>query len=54
MVRYKYNIKFKTIKELKLPKERHQHVPKDVIIEHTGAKTKEQPPANKYIQGVLF
>ena len=42
VVRHKDNIKFRTIKELELPEERHQHVLKDEIIELTGTKTKEK------------
>jgi hypothetical protein len=44
VVRHKDNIKFKTVKELELPEERHQHVLKDEIIELTGTKTKEKYP----------
>ena len=44
VVRHKSNIKFKTIKELELPENRHQHVLKDEIIELTGNKTKEKYP----------
>ena len=44
VVRHKDNIKFKTLKELQLPKERHQHLLKDEIIELTGTKTKEKYP----------
>lgn len=44
VVRHKDNIKFKTIKELELPEDRHQHVLKDEIIELTGTKTKEKYP----------
>lgn len=44
VVRHKHNIKFKTIKELKLPDNKHQHVLKDEIIELTGNKTKEKYP----------
>jgi hypothetical protein len=40
VIRHKDNIKFKTLKELELPKERHQHLLKDEIIELTGVKTK--------------
>ncbi|NQY31441.1 MAG: IS4 family transposase [Flavobacteriaceae bacterium] len=42
VVRHKNNIKFKTVKELNLPQDRHQHVLKDEIIELTGNKTKEK------------
>lgn len=42
VVRHKDNIKFKTIKELELPQNRHQHVLKDEIIELTGTKTKQK------------
>jgi len=44
VVRHKDNIKFKTIKELELPENRHQNVLKDEIIELTGNKTKEKYP----------
>jgi hypothetical protein len=44
VVRHKNNIKFKTIKELKLPDNKHQHVLKDEIIKLTGNKTKEKYP----------
>jgi len=42
VIRHKDNIKFKTVKELELPKERHQHLLKDEIIELTGVKTKSK------------
>jgi hypothetical protein len=44
VVRHKDNIKFKTVKELELPGERHQNVLKDEIITLTGSKTKEKYP----------
>lgn len=44
VVRHKDNIKFRTVKELELPQERHEHVLKDEIIELTGTKTKEKYP----------
>lgn len=44
VVRHKDNIQFKTIKELKLPENRHEHLLKDEIIELTGNKTKEKYP----------
>lgn len=44
VVRHKDNIQFRTIKELELPQDRHQHVLKDEIIELTGTKTKEKYP----------
>lgn len=44
VVRHKDNIKFKTVKELELPEERHQHVLKDEVIELTGIKTKVKYP----------
>lgn len=44
VVRHKDNIQFRTIKELELPEDRHQHVLKDEIIELTGTKTKEKYP----------
>ncbi len=40
VIRHKNNIKFKTIKELELPQNKHQHVLKDEIIELTGIQTK--------------
>jgi len=39
VIRHKDNIKFKVVKELELPENRHQHILKDEIIELTG-KTK--------------
>lgn len=44
VVRHKDNIQFKTIKELKLPENRHEYLLKDEIIELTGNKTKEKYP----------
>lgn len=44
VVRHKSNIKFKTVKELELSENRHQHVLKDEIIELTGNNTKEKYP----------
>jgi hypothetical protein len=44
VVRHKDNIKFKTIKELELPENKHQHLLKDEIIELTGTKTKGKYP----------
>lgn len=44
VVRHKDNIKFRTIKELELPQDRHQHLLKDEIIELTGTKSKERYP----------
>lgn len=41
VIRHKDNIKFKVVKELELPENRHQHILKDEIIELTG-KTKEK------------
>lgn len=46
VVRHKENIQFETIKELELPKERHQHILKDEIITLTGNKTKDKYPKN--------
>lgn len=46
VVRHKDNIKFKTIKELELPENRHQHLLKDELILLTGNKTKEKYPKN--------
>lgn len=40
VVRYKNNIKFETIKELGLPKNKCQHLIKEEIIEFTGNETK--------------
>ena len=53
VVRHKNNIKFKTIKELELPENRHQHVLKDEIIELTGNKTKHSL-SQKSIKDVDF
>lgn len=44
VIRHKDNIKFKTIKELELPENRHQNILKDEIIELTGDKTKDKYP----------
>lgn len=44
VVRHKDNIKFRTIKELELPEDRHQHLLKDEVIELTGTKTKGKYP----------
>lgn len=44
VVRHKDNIKFRTIKELELPQDKHQHLLKDEIIELTGIRTKEKYP----------
>ena len=44
VIRHKDNFIFKTIKELELPKTKHQHLLKDEIIELTGTKTKEKYP----------
>jgi len=46
VVRHKENIQFETIKELELPKERHQHILKDEIITLTGNKTKDKYSKN--------
>jgi hypothetical protein len=42
VVRHKDNIRFKTLKELELPENRHQYLLKDEIIELTGNKTREK------------
>ena len=42
VIRHKDNFTFKPIKELELPKTKHQHLLKDEIIELTGNKTKEK------------
>jgi hypothetical protein len=44
VVRHKDNIKFRTVKELELPENRHQHLLKDEIIELTGTNTKDKYP----------
>ncbi len=44
VVRHKDNIKFRTVKELDLPQNKHQHLLKDEIIELTGARSKERYP----------
>ncbi len=44
VVRHKENLKFKPVKELELPKNRHQHILKDEIIEFTGTKAKQNYP----------
>jgi hypothetical protein len=42
VVRHKENLKYKTIKENKLPDNKHQHVLKDEIIELTGTNTMDK------------
>jgi hypothetical protein len=44
VVRHKENLKFKPVKELELPENRHQHILKDEIIEFTGTKAKQNYP----------
>lgn len=44
VVRHKENLKFKSLKELELPENRHQHILKDEIIEFTGTKAKQNYP----------
>jgi IS4 transposase len=44
VVRNKDNIQFKTVRELELPSNRHEHVLKVEIIELTGSKTKSKYP----------
>ena len=44
VVRHKENLKFTTIKENKLPDNRHQHILKDEIIEFTGVQAKNKYP----------
>ena len=44
VIRHKDHFIFKTIKELELPKTKHQHLLKDEIIELKGNKTKEKYP----------
>jgi hypothetical protein len=44
VVRHKDNMQFRTVKELELPQDKHQHLLKDEIIELTGTKTKEKYP----------
>ena len=44
VIRHKDNIKFKIIKELDLPQDKHPELLKDEIIELTGTKTKEKYP----------
>lgn len=46
VLRHKDNIQFETIKELELPKVRHEHILKDEIITLTGNKTKDEYPKN--------
>lgn len=46
VIRHKENLKFKSIKDLELPENRHQHVLKDEIIELMGSKTKTLYPKN--------
>lgn len=44
MIGYKDNIQIKTLKDLRVPENRHQHIPKDEIIELTGNKIKNEFP----------
>ena len=44
VVRHKENLKFKPVKELELPENRHEHILKDEIIEFTGTKAKQNYP----------
>lgn len=44
VVRHKNNIKFRTVKELELPQDKHQHLLKDEIVELTGTRSKERYP----------
>ena len=44
VVRHKSNIKFKTIKEIELPENRHPQLLKDEIIELTGTASKKKYP----------
>lgn len=44
VIRHKDNIKFKAVKEKELPKNRHQHLLKNEIIELTGTSSKKKYP----------
>jgi hypothetical protein len=44
VVRHKENLQFNTVKEIELPKDTHQHILKDEIIELTGVNTNEKYP----------
>ena len=44
VIRHKENIAFKTIKENKLPENRHHHILKDETIELTGVQSKKKYP----------
>ncbi|OHX64026.1 IS4 family transposase [Flammeovirga pacifica] len=44
VIRHKENLQFKTIKELELPENRHQHILKDELIEVTGNQTSTKYP----------
>ena len=44
VIRHKDNLAFRTVRELELPEDRHEHLLKDEIIELTGTKTKEKYP----------
>ena len=44
VIRHKYNIRFKTIKEKELPENRHSHLLKDEIIELTGTTSRKKYP----------
>jgi hypothetical protein len=44
VIRLKENIKYRSLKELDLPDNRHEHILKDELIELIGTKTKEKYP----------
>lgn len=44
VIRMKENLKYRPLKELDVPENRHEHILKDEIIELTGHRTKEKYP----------
>lgn len=44
VVRHKENLQYSSVRELSLPKDRHQHILKDEIIELTGVQTQNKYP----------
>jgi len=44
VIRTKENIKYRSLRELELPDDRHGHILKDELIELTGANTREKYP----------
>ena len=44
VIRTKENLKYRSLRELELPDDRHGHILKDELIELTGANTREKYP----------